>query len=393
MQLRTLTWQQVQLLLNNLNMHGRNSFFSLGTIISFSLLYSCSGHISNEDDAAKKQICLPDSLLKNLTYDTIKSKPVSSELLLSGKITYNEDNVAKVFPLVSGQVTDVKVSLGDYVEKGEILAVIRSSDMANYYNEFKASQSELAISKKNLEVTVSMKNSGVSSEKDYLIAQNEYQKALAQYNKILEVLKINGSSLSVKDSTGSGYVIKSPIGGFIVEKDITIGKDIRPDDNNALFIISDLKDVWAVANVFETDIAKVQIGSLAEITTLSYPGKTFNGKIARISNILDPETKVMSIKVHLENDDFKLKPGMFAHFILHFPEDKKMLAVKSNTIIFSDNKNYVLRYRGKCDVTIQPVNIFKSSDGISFIESESLREGDLAIARNGLFVFTELEKL
>jgi cobalt-zinc-cadmium efflux system membrane fusion protein len=84
---------------------------------------------------------------------------------------------------------------------------------------------------------------------------------------------------------------------------------------------------------------------------------------------------------------------MFAQFILHFPEDKKMLAVKSTSIIFSDNKNYVLRYRSKCDVTIQPVNIFKSSDGISFIEGESLREGDLAIARNGLYVFTELEKL
>lgn len=391
--MRTLTWQQAQSLLNKINMNGRNIFFSLVSVISFPLLYSCIGHVSNEDDGAKKQFCLPDSLLKNLTYDTIKSEPVSSELLLSGKITYNEDNVAKVFPLVSGQVTDVKVSLGDYVEKGKVLAVIRSSDMANYYNEFKASQSELVIAKKNMEVTVSMKNSGVSSEKDYLISQNEYQKALAQYNKILEVLKINGSSFSVKDSTGSGYVIKSPISGFIVEKDITVGKDIRPDDNSALFTISDLKEVWAVANVFETDIAKVQIGSITEITTLSYPGKTFNGKIERISNILDPETKVMSIKVHLENADFKLKPGMFAQFILHFPEDKKMLAVKSTSIIFSDNKNYVLRYRSKCDVTIQPVNIFKSSDGISFIEGESLREGDLAIARNGLYVFTELEKL
>jgi hypothetical protein len=70
-----------------------------------------------------------------------------------------------------------------------------------------------------------------------------------------------------------------------------------------------------------------------------------------------------------------------------------MLAVKSTSIIFSDNKNYVIRYRGKCDVTIQPVNIFKVSEGVSFIESETLHEGDLAIARNGLFVFTELEKL
>jgi cobalt-zinc-cadmium efflux system membrane fusion protein len=264
--------------------------------------------------------------------------------------------------------------------------------MANYYNEFKSSQSELVIAKKNMDVTASLKSSGVSSEKDYLVAQNDYQKALAQYNKILEVLKIYGSSFSSRDSTGSGYVIKSPINGFIVGKDITTGKDIRPDDNSALFTISDLKNVWAVANVFETDVAKVQVGTMAEITTLSYPDEKFSGKIERISNILDPETKVMSIKIRLENPGFKLKPGMFAHFGIHFPEDRKMMAVRSTTIIFSDNRNYVLRYRGKCDVLIQEVNIFRSSDGITYFECPSLHEGDRTI-RDGLFVFTALQKL
>ena len=93
-------------------------------------------------------------------------------------------------------MTDVKVSLGDYVEKGKILAVIESSDMANYYNEYKSSQAEVAIAKKNLEVTANMRSSGVSSEKDYLVAQNEYQKALAELKKITEVLKINGTPYS-----------------------------------------------------------------------------------------------------------------------------------------------------------------------------------------------------
>ena len=374
-------------------MHLKSILSGIIPIISFSLLVSCSGHDSNQDNAAKKQFCLPDSLLKNITFDTLKSESVNSELTLAGKITYNEDNVAKIFPLVSGQVADVKVTLGDYVKKGQVLAIIRSSDMANYFNEFRSSQSELAIAKKSLEVTASMRSSGVSSEKDYLVAQSEYQKAVAQYNKIQEVLKIYGSSFSTKDSTGSGYVIKSPITGFVVDKNITISKDIRPDDNSALFTISDLKNVWAVANVFETDIEKVRIGSSAEITTLSYPEKKFSGKVERISNILDPETKVMSIKIRLENTDFKLKPGMFAHFVIRFPEDKKMLAVRSNTIIFNNNKNYVIRYRDKCEVTMEQVTIFKSFNGVSFIDNASLHEGDLLIARNGLFVFTALEKL
>jgi cobalt-zinc-cadmium efflux system membrane fusion protein len=373
-------------------MDPRKIFPGLILMVSFVFLFSCTGHDSSPDNASKNQFCLPDSLLKNITFDTLKAESVNSELALAGKITYNEDKVAKIFPLVSGQVAEVKVSLGDFVEKGKVLAVIRSSDMANFYNEFRSSQSELAIAKKNLEVTAAMKSSGVSSDKDYLVAQNEYQKASAEYNKISEVLKIYGSSFSAKDSSGSGYVIKSPISGFVVEKNITSGKDIRPDDNSALFIISDLKDVWAVANVFETDIEKVSVGSLAEITTLSYPGKKFSGNIERISNILDPETKVMSIRIRLENPEFKLKPGMFAHFLIRFPEDKRMLAVKSTTVIFSNNKNYILRYRGKCDVICEQVTIFKSFNGISFIEGSLLREGDLAIARNGLFVFTALEK-
>jgi membrane fusion protein, heavy metal efflux system len=374
-------------------MQFKNFILAVVALVTLTWLQSCTGKGSTTEETSNKHFCLPDSLLKNITFDTIKSELVNSELALSGKITYNEDHVAKIFPLVSGQVAEVKVSLGDYVEKGKVLAIIRSSDMANYYNEYKSAQSELAIAKKNLEVTTSLKNSGVSSQKDLLVAQSDLQKAAAEYNKILEVLKINGGSSSLKDSAGSGYAIKSPISGFIVEKDITTGKDIRTDDNSSLFTISDLKEVWAVANVFETDIAKIQTGSLVDISTLSYPDKIFTGKVERISNVLDPETKVMAIKVRLENPDYKLKPGMFAHFSIRFPEEKQMLAIRSTSIIFSDNKNYVLRYRGKCDVSMELVTIFKTYNGLSFIESGMLRNGDVAIAKNGLYVFTALEKL
>jgi len=56
--------------------------------------------------------------MKNITIDTVKSELVMSNLNLSGKITFNEDNVVKIFPQVGGHVGDVKVSLGDFVQKG-----------------------------------------------------------------------------------------------------------------------------------------------------------------------------------------------------------------------------------------------------------------------------------
>src|SRR5215467_1013731 len=199
-------------------------FLILDTVI----LMSCGGHneIANSDPSG---FCIPDSLMLNITLDTVKSESVMGDLKLSGKISFNEDNVVKVFPQVSGHVGDVKVSLGDFVHKGQLLATVRSSDMANYFNEYKSAQSELEIAKKNMDVTADMKNSGVSSEKDYLTAQSEYHKALAEFNKVKEVLKIYGGGTQVSDSAGSGYKIKAPISGFIVEKNVNTGMELRAD--------------------------------------------------------------------------------------------------------------------------------------------------------------------
>src|SRR6266851_4065380 len=102
----------------------KNLFFFLLSI-TMMLFVSCDQPLSNPD-VATPQFCIPDSLAKNITFDTVKSETVMSDLKLSGKITFNEDNVVKVFPLVSGNVADVKVSLGDYVHKGQLLAVVRS---------------------------------------------------------------------------------------------------------------------------------------------------------------------------------------------------------------------------------------------------------------------------
>src|ERR1035437_4788507 len=99
--------------------------FGSGLIFSIILLYSCGNSVSSEKHAEVK-FCIPDSLLKNVTFDTIRTKSVNSELSLTGKIAFNEDKVSKIFPLVSGHVSDVKVSLGDYVQKGKVLAVLQS---------------------------------------------------------------------------------------------------------------------------------------------------------------------------------------------------------------------------------------------------------------------------
>jgi len=101
--------------------------------------------------------------------------------------------------------------------------------------------------------------------------------------------------------------------------------ELRTDNTSNLFTISDLKEVWAIANVYETDIAKSKQGSDVAVSTLSYPDKKFSGKVERISNIINPETNVMQVKIRLNNPDYTLKPGMFANISILFPGTEKKI--------------------------------------------------------------------
>ena len=345
-----------------------------------------------------KQYCLTDSLLKKCSIDTVKSEMVTNELNLTGKVTFNEDNVVKIVPLVGGHVQEVKVSLGDFVKEGQILAIVKSSDMAGFYNEFVTSKSNLAITKKNFETTKDFYKSGLSSEKDLLTAEKEFQKAQSILNKNNEIIKIYGGAGNADENTDAVYYIKSPIDGFVVDKNLTSGTEIRYDDNTNLFTISGLKDVWVIANLYETDMGKIQIDFEAEINTLGYKDKIFKGKIDKMSNVLNPETKALNVRISLDNPDYLLKPGMFAQIVVRYPENKKMLSVPKNSVVFDENKNFVVKYEDKCNLRMLQITSLKTVGDRTFFESyngtkEGINKNDRVITRNALFVFTALKKL
>src|SRR5664279_6595542 len=113
------------------------------------------------------------------------------------------------------------------------------------------------------------------------------------------------------------YIVRSPIDGFVVERQVNNNMMIRSDNATALFTISDLKNVWVMANVYESNITAVRMGDSVNITTLSYPGKIFRGKIDRIMNVLDPSNKVMKLRIVLGNPGYLLKPEMFASVVVN----------------------------------------------------------------------------
>ncbi|QNF34818.1 efflux RND transporter periplasmic adaptor subunit [Adhaeribacter swui] len=348
-------------------------------------LSSCHSTPTVKVEPPTSSFCLNDSLATNLKLDTALMQPVQNELTLSGKVDFDEKGVFKIFPLVGGQVLDVKADLGDFVEKGQILAVIKSGEIADYEKQLIDARANLQLASKNLDVAQDMFKAGLTSERDLIAAQKEHQNAQADIQKIQEIFKIYNISRN------SEYVVKAPASGFIAEKRINRDTQIRSDDANNIFTISSMNQIWVMANVYETDISKIESGQDVEVTTLSYPDKIFRGKIDKTMNIIDPETRVMKVRIRMENPDYLLKPEMFTTVRVKYgyPDNEKLITIPSQDIIFDNSRNFVVVYRKKCDVEVREVEIFKTSGAQTYIKS-GLKEGEKLISQNQLLVYNAL---
>jgi len=334
----------------------------------------------------KRTPLISDSLQSIISIDTVKIDNIENQLNLSGEVNFDENKVVKIFPNASGQVLSVNVSVGDRIKKGQLLAVIKSADVAANYADLKNATSNAAIAAKEFKNAEQLYKNGISSEKEYIQAKLEYDKAETEVNKVQSGIMINGGG---KTNAGGMYMITAPRNGYIVEKNVTTGSFIRNDNSQNLFTISDIQDVWIWANVFEADIQKVKLNNEAEITTLAYPDKIFYGKVDQINAVLDPASKAMKIRIVLPNPGMLLKPQMFTKININHRENERALVIPSKAIVFDGGKNYVLVYKNKFNIQVRPVDILKVLGDQTYIKS-GLTEGELVISKNQILLYNSL---
>lgn len=326
---------------------------------------------------------IPDTLLQRIKIDTVSTCSLVSSITLTGSVDFDQDHQVNIYPLVSGIVQDVKVQLGDNVRQGQTLATVRSSEMATISNNLIVAQTNVTGTKRQFDAAKGLFSSGLASQTDVTNAQVNYDQAVGQLEMVNRILKINGSS------TNGEFVVKSPISGFIVQKNITNSTSIRADNGNNIFTVSQLDNVWVNANVYESNISKVHLGDDVDVTTISYPNRVFKGKINKIINVLDPTSKVMKLRIVLSNKDYALKPQMFTSVIVKNKENKSAICIPSSALIFDHSQYYVLVYKGKGESVITPVDVLSTTGSIVYLNS-GVKEGDKIIGSEALLIYDEL---
>jgi cobalt-zinc-cadmium efflux system membrane fusion protein len=362
-------------------MNKKNTLFILLFFAGLATFESCT--VKDNKSEEKGKYIIPDSLLKTIKIDTVQRCQLVNAITLTGSVDFDQDHQVNIFPLVSGNIQDVKVQLGDHVTAGQTLAIVKSGEMATYSNNLIVAETNVTATKKQLDASKDLFSSGLASQLDVTNAQVNYDQAVAQLQMVKRILKING------DNTNGDYIIKAPISGFIVQKNITNNTAIRADNGNNIFTISDLKNVWIQANVYESNISKVHLGDQVNVTTLSYPDRIFKGKVDKILNVLDPTNKVMKVRIILSNEDYALKPQMFVSVTVVNKENKEAICIPSKALIFDHSQYYVLKYNGKGNADITPVQVLSMMGDKTYLDG-GVKVGDIIIGSQALLIYDAL---
>ncbi|MDR0873647.1 MAG: efflux RND transporter periplasmic adaptor subunit [Prevotellaceae bacterium] len=322
-----------------------------------------------------------DSILQALQKTVVHSEEINLPLKLNGKIVPDDARQASVYALVSGRIGQVNVELGDYVRKGQTLAILKSAEVAGVNNELALAKQNLEIARKNHDTYKELYESNLVAEREFITAKAEYEKALSELQKAESVAAITGGE-------NSSYTLVSPISGYIIAKNITGNSEVRADMAEPLFSIADLSVVWILADVFEVDINRIQLGQSVAVQTLSNYDRIYEGKIDKIYNVLDPETRTMKARVSLANPHNELKAGMFVSVKVRANDRKSAVVIPSSALIFDDNKLYVIVLNKNSQPEIRPINeIFRSGEKCYV---EGVEDGETVIAGGQVFLFEAL---
>jgi len=133
---------------------------------------------------------------------------------------------------------------------------------------------------------------------------------------------------------------RAPVTGIVLEKKAVQGMRFMPGDT--LYQIADLSSVWAIAEVPEQDIGRVQLGSRTQVTVDAYPDRTFDGRVTFIYPTLDSATRTVQVRMEIANPNGLLKPAMFANAQIEAGKSGKVLTVPASAVIDSGTRQVVL---------------------------------------------------
>ena len=248
---------------------------------------------------------------------------------------------AEVVSKQLGYLSTVLVERGDVVRRGQLLALVRPSELPDQLavarGALQQAQAQLQQAKENRSRTGSLAPSGVVSQ----LELQQSSTALSAAEAAEAGARANLSALATRLGETR---LESPLDGVVTQRRLDPGALVGPQ-TGALLSVARIDTLRVFIGVRERDAKEVAVGQTTEVQVDALPGQTFQGRVVRLAPAFDPLTRTLEVEVHLDNSAGKLRPGMYGRAAIKTSVHPQALVVPEGAIQLSNDKAFVFVVR------------------------------------------------
>jgi cobalt-zinc-cadmium efflux system membrane fusion protein len=315
-----------------------------------------------------------------------------------GEVTFVDDLNVQVFPPYQGKILKTFVHLGDKVDKGQPLYTIDSPDLIQAESTLIGAAATFEMTSKELARAKELysTNFGVS-QRELEQAVNDQQTAEGALKAARDAVRLFGKTDTEIDQIVATrkidpvLVVPSPIAGEVTAFEAPPGLLVQPGTAPAPMTVADVSTKWMLANVIESDGPFFQVGQPVTARVMAFPGRTFEGKVDKVYEVVDPNTHRITVRSQIADLNNELRPGMLASFMIEVQAPSEGTAIPVNGVVregdgtmtawvTSDRKHFLQKV----------VKLGLQNDGMYQV-LEGLRQGDLAVTDGAIFLDNMLQ--
>lgn len=356
---------------------------------------------TSEQKLAANQVRLsPEAIERGrIEIGPVSTQPFRQTLEATGRLAINEDAAARVGTIVTGRVTRVLATVGDFVKKGQALIYIHSHELLDARaNAAKAqaavterektlayAKAELDRADRLLAAKAVSKREQAQAAANVTAATAELEQARAELARSSEWLE----HLSVPHDSHEDIVIYAPISGVVLKRNVTLGTVVN--EASDLMSIANLETLWAIAEAPQQQAASARVGQQVEIKVSTFGDRRFTGRVVYIGETLNPETRTAQVRCLVHNARGDLKPEMYATISIASEKEENVLAAPGEAVIEMQGERVVFVALGEGLFEKRPVQTGRQQNAMIEVTG-GLRPGERVVTRGGFFVKSEFLK-
>lgn len=342
---------------------------------------------------------------------TVSEKTLPELVHATARLTADENHTWRVGAVAEGRIEHVQANPGDVVKKGQLLAQMHSHDIHESRALYKRAKADLARAegtakyqegvrdraKRLLDLRAGSVAQLEQAETAFKNSQTDVRNAGFEVDRteahLTEVLGIPAEETDIPrgpDGADNDFIpVKAPADGVVLARNVTLGTVVTP--SNDLFVLTDLSTLWAIAEVNEEFLGTLRIGMPVNVSVQAYPGQPFQGRISKVGEELDPNTRTIKVRIDLSNPKGRLKPEMYADAEIQVGRGGPALTLPSEAVQDLRGESVVFVRVAADRFEVRPVRTGKTMNGAIEITA-GLRTGDEVVTHSAFILKSEFLK-